>query len=177
MPKLNLLILDAGIIIKLFELGLWDQICDSCDIHLSRIVALDEALFHSSDDGNPHGQPIVLQSYVDAGRVTLFEATPSTIRKFRNNFDANYREELDPGEAESLAYLFESSAPYRVSSSDAIVFKVLGNTMRTEQGISLEEILSETGYTKDLPWQYRKAFRDKYSTDGGTDMLQGRGKK
>jgi len=57
------------------------------------------------------------------------------------------------------------------------VFKVLGNTMRTEQGISLEEILSETGYTKDLPWQYLKAFRDKYSTDGGTDMLQGRGKK
>ena len=39
MPKLKLLILDAGVVIYLHEIGLWQQVMANCDLYLSRIVA------------------------------------------------------------------------------------------------------------------------------------------
>ncbi len=62
-----------------------------------------------------------------------------------------------------------------ISSGDAIVFKVLGNTGRGEQGISLEEILQRLGLSKPVDWQYTKEFREKYDKTGSTDRLQNRG--
>ena len=78
MPKLKLLILDAGVVIKLHELELWSSI-------------------------------------------------------------------VDAGEAESLAFLVHQNDDYRISSGDAIVYKVLGNLNLGDQGISLEEILGTCG--------------------------------
>lgn len=69
MPKLKLLILDAGVVIKLHELELWSSI-------------------------------------------------------------------VDAGEAESLAFLVHQNDDYRISSGDAIVYKVLGNLNLGDQGIS-----------------------------------------
>ncbi len=49
MPKLKLLILDAGVVIYLQEIGLWQQVEANCALYLSRIVAEKEVLFQKSE--------------------------------------------------------------------------------------------------------------------------------
>jgi hypothetical protein len=176
MPKLKLLILDAGVVIELHELGLWDQVVDKCDIHMSQIVVEQEVQFSPSED-DQYGDEIDLQPFVKDGRVQMFRVTPKEIHDFRCLFDDNYFVDLDDGEAESLTYLFAQKDDFLISSGDAITFRVLGNTGRTDQGISLQEILQKIGLGRELPWAYTKEFREKYSNDGSQDMIQGRGKK
>lgn len=60
--------------------------------------------------------------------------------------------------------------------ADSIVYKVLGNLNMAEQGISLEEILQKIGHgLADSPWQYSKAFREKWTQAGQRDAITGLG--
>ncbi len=43
MRKLRFLLLDANVIIQLFELGLWKNLIESCEVLLARTVAEIEA--------------------------------------------------------------------------------------------------------------------------------------
>jgi hypothetical protein len=45
MKKFRFLLLDAGPIIKLFSLGIWDDFTKHCDVSISRIIANNEALY------------------------------------------------------------------------------------------------------------------------------------
>ena len=65
MKKLRFLLLDAGVVFQLFELGLWDQIIDRCDIILSRIVAEKEVKYFHGEEAD---EQIDLTPYVVAGR-------------------------------------------------------------------------------------------------------------
>ena len=51
MKKFRLLLLDANIVIYLFEIGLWDKLIGCRDVLLSRIVAEREAQFFEDDAG------------------------------------------------------------------------------------------------------------------------------
>ena len=84
---------------------------------------------------------------------------------------------LDDGEAESLAYMVRQSTDFLISSGDAIVYRVLGNLHRGEQGISLEEILQKLGLGRSLQNPCTKRFREQYTRQGQQDMVRGRGKK
>lgn len=180
MPKLKLLILDAGVVITLHQLGIWRQVVERCDLHVSRVVVEVESLFHrdSSDDQGEYGQCIDIQSDVASGAVSVFDVHIGGVERFRQAFDDSYAAGIHDGEAESLAYLFANpQRDWLISSGDAIVFKVLGNCGCAEQGISVEEILSRLGLTKQLEWQYTKQFREKYTKIGQQDRIQGRGKR
>ena len=176
MPKLKLLILDAGVVIRLHELGIWDQVRDQCDIHLSRIVAEREVLFQPGDEGE-YGEDIDLSPDIDSGKVRIFDVGVSDLKDFRDQFDPLYFGDLDDGEAESLAYMMKQTGDLLISSGDAIVYKTLGNLGRGDEGISLEEILQKIGRGRSVDWPYSKAFREKYTTQGQADMIQGIGKK
>jgi hypothetical protein len=56
-----------------------------------------------------------------------------------------------------------------------IVFRVLGNIDRSEQGLSLEEILGSAGLGRKLPSQFQRAFRAQYTAKGVEERRQGRG--
>lgn len=176
MPKLKSLILDAGVIIRLHELGIWDRVRDQCDVHLSRIVAEKEVLFEVDDEGG-YGDDIELGPDIRDGKVQVFDVTISELKSFRDQFDPLYLGELDDGEAESLAYMMQQTEGFLISSGDAIVYRVLGNLSRSDQGLSLEEILQKIGLGRKLEWAFSQAFREKYTGDGETDMIQGRGRK
>jgi hypothetical protein len=176
MPKFKLLILDAGVVIRLHEFGIWKQVLDQCDVHLSRIVAEKEVLFEPDDQGG-YGDDIDLSADIGSGKVQIFDVTASELSAFRDQFDPLYLGDLDDGEAESLCHMMKQAPDYLISSGDAIVYRVLGNLGRRDQGVSLEEILQKIGLGRKVQWQYSKAFREKYTKDGETDMIQGRGKK
>lgn len=176
MPKFKLLILDAGVVIRLHEFGIWKQVLDQCDVHLSRIVAEKEVLFEPSDEGG-YGDDIDLSADIISGEVHVFDSTASELSTFRDQFDPLYLGDLDDGEAESLCHMMKQTADYLISSGDAIVYRVLGNLGRRDQGISLEEILQKIGLGRKVGWQYSKAFRENYTKEGETDRIQGKGKK
>lgn len=178
MPKLKLLILDAGVVIKLHEWRLWEQVIAKCDVHLSSIVAGREAKYHHAD-GDDWGQDIELDQAIRDKKIAIFEVLAVDIVAFKNRFDANYFCDLDDGEAESLAYLTgHPKLDLKVSSGDAIVYKALGNLNLVDQGISLEEILQQIGLSRRInEVQYTKAFREQMTAAGSKDRLQGRGVK
>ena len=176
MPKLKLLILDAGVVIRLHELGIWDHVRDQCDVHLSQIVAEDEVLFEPGDEGE-YGEDIDLSPDIESNKVSIFDVAATELKDFREQFDILYLGDLDDGEAESLTYMMKQSDEFLISSGDRIVYRVLGNLGRAEQGISLEEILNKIGLGRGVDWPYTKDFREKYTKQGETDMIQGRGKR
>ncbi len=171
MSRLKLLILDACVVIQLHEMNCWDLILQRCDVFLSEIVAKLEVRF---DDAN--GIRINLNPAIQAGSIQVFAVEKKKVDGFRDQFDAEYLKLLDDGEAESLALLFASRDDYMISSADRIVYRVLGNLHRREQGISLEKILNRLGSTpSSLPRQYRKIFREEWSEIGYQDRMRGIG--
>lgn len=173
MKKLRFLLLDANVIIKLFELKLWEQVVERCEIFVAETV-VNEAQFFYDDVGQ---EAIDLSAYIGEKRITTVSMTTSEVAKFRNRFSPDYLEQIDPGEAESLAFLLASSDPCLFCSGDAIVFRILGRLNCGEQGLSLEEILQNTGLATTLPNQCRRAFREHWTKVGQKDMIRDIGLK
>lgn len=145
-----------------------------CDVWLSRIVAEREVRYQRGDD---YDEDIDLSPDIAAGRIQVFEVELAEVVRFRASFDPLYVEEMDDGETESLAYLMSQSDGFSISSGDAIVYRVLGNLGRGDQGVSLEEVLQRIGLGRSLDWPYSKRFREKFMQQGIEDMFRGRGRK
>ena len=172
MKKFRLLLLDANVVIEIARQGLWEQMVAKCDIHLAQTV-LDESQFYADDQGNRHY--IDLTSYVSAKSITLFDLKPSQMQAFCGHFDSVYLEKLDPGEAESLAYLFTQSDECKICSADKIVFRVLGSLNRPDQGVSLDEILGQIGLGRRLEREFTKAYKEEWTQKGFQEGLTGLG--
>jgi hypothetical protein len=172
--KVKLLILDANEVIYLHEIGLWQEVVSRCDIFLARIVAEEEAKYYRRSGVD---EVIDLSDDITNGRIRIFEQTASELKQFVGLFDPVYVASLDAGEAESLAYLVQSKDDYLISSADAIVFRVLGLLNRSDQGISLEEVLQRIGLGRAVTRQYTKQFRERYTREGEQDAVRGRGVK
>jgi hypothetical protein len=171
MPKFRLLLLDANVIIYAHELGIWHLLTDRCEITVTRTVAEQEVYYWRDRDGGRH--EIDLATDIQEGRVRCIEVPLARIDAFRERFSEVYLDAMDPGETESLAFLESSADPWRLCSSDAIVFRVLGSLGRAEQGISLEEVLSAVGLERQVDAMYDKTFRQRYTARGRQEAITG----
>lgn len=159
--KYRLLLLDANVVIYLCELGLWEKFIEKCDVTLAKTV-VDEVKSYD------------LRPDIEAKKIQCVEASLKSIRDFRVKLGAVYLDRMDPGEAESLAYLMQSRERWQLSSGDEIVYKTLGLLNRAEQGISLEEILQGIGLGRSgLDVQYTKEFRLNVTRKGQRDSVTG----
>lgn len=174
MKKFRLLLLDANIVIHLFEVDLWSKVVEKCEILLARTVAEQEARFYEHE-GATCG--IDLKPDIDAKRITIVDVEAAEVKDFVDQFGPVYLEKLDPGEAESLAYLANSKEECLICSADAIVFRVLAALHKSEQGRSLEEILDAIGLTRRMEWRFSKAFRLEWTKKGGEEMIRGLDRK
>jgi len=167
-----LLLLDADVVIYIFSLGIWEDIIERCDIHLARTV-LEEAHFYEDGEGTRHD--FSLSSYVDSGRISVFDLLPSELASFRQHFDPVYLEKLDPGETESLGYLLSTDKDFRICSADKIVFRILGALKMSDRGISLEEVLHMVGLARPLRHHVMKAYREQWTKKGFEEGMRGVG--
>jgi hypothetical protein len=159
--KYRLLLLDANVVIYLCELGLWGKFINQCDVTLTNTVVEEVKSYN-------------LRSDIQSGKIRCVEASLKSIQVFRAKLGAAYLDRMDPGEAESLAYLMESREQWLLSSGDEIVYKTLGLLNRAEQGISLEEILQGIGLGRaGLEIQYTKEFRRNVTRKGQRDSVTG----
>ncbi len=174
MKRLSFLLLDANVVIALFKLGIWEKVVAVCDLHLAETV-VHESHFYEDDAGARHD--FDLRPFIDDGRIQQFSVPATDVKRFVRTFGADYMEKLDAGEAESLAHLETASDEHTICSADAIVFRVLGNLDRGEQGVSLQEVLEKLGLTRKLPAQFTKATRDRWTAQGVAERMQGRGRR
>ena len=165
MERSRLILLDANVVIHLCGIGLWERVIEQCEVHLARTVVQKEVLSHN------------IKPYERDGRVHVFDVPASDAVQLRSRFDRGYFDRLDDGETESLVYLLKHQGDFRLSSADAIVFRVLANLQLVESGVSLEELLREIGLSRGLSWQFTEAFRRKYSTQGTEERIRGIGLK
>lgn len=170
--RLAFLLIDANIIIEAFRLGVWDALVSHCDIYLPEVM-LTEALYYIDSTQTRH--PINLDPYSQSGAVTVITVELSTAQAFLDRFDPLYRDTLHDGEAAALAYLFEQDESWTFCSADKIAFRVLGNANRSEQGLSLEEVLNTIGFSRTVGKQFTAAFRKKWTHQGFEEGLAGNG--
>ena len=168
MKKFQFLLLDAGPIIKLFELNLWDTFIEKCNVTISRIVA-DEAKYASRDFTDV---PIDLNTYEEKGAINIIDVELPVVQKFYEKFNQSYQPIIHDGEKETLAFLYNSSDNWLICAADKAVFMVLGFLGRGQCGISLEEILKQVGMLQHLEWQFTKKFREQYTHKGQIDAIQ-----
>ena len=171
MKKFSLLLLDANVVIHLFKLGIWEALVAQCDVHLSRTVAEHEAHFYETEDGERHD--FDLEPYIADSRISVIDVAPSDLIAFKNSFGPAYFEKLDPGEAESLAFLMDLDTECWLCSADKIVYRILGALGRAEAGISLEEVLQQIGLSRQLPRQFTKPYREQWTAKGFQEGLWG----
>jgi AraC-like DNA-binding protein len=177
MKKFQFLLLDAGPIIKLFELSLWDKFIEKCDVIIPRTIVEDETVFFGTEDNKTFLEQ-GLASYEKRGLVKIVDIPLSQIDAFYKKFDITYQSILDPGEKEALTFLFNTSECYLLCSADRAVFRVLGLLGKSEQGISLEEILQKIGLSPSrLEGKFTKKFRENYTRLGQKDAFQDKGLK
>jgi len=171
MKKFRFLLLDAGPIIKLFELGIWDEFISRCDVTVCRTVA-EEARWASQELEDIR---IDLEREEQEGRIRVVDVELSVVKAFYDKFDALYQAVIHDGEKETLAFLDSVSERWLVCAGDKAVFRVLGLLGKAEQGISLEEVLEQIGLGRHLDWPFTKRFRNKFTSSGQTDAIQGGG--
>ena len=170
MTRSRLVLLDANIVIQLFELKIWDRLIARFDIVLAQTV-IDESEHFLDDD---FAIEIDLQPYIASQAIAVHEREPSRISAYCARFDASYLDKLDPGEAESLC-LLDEDADTLMCSADKIVWRVLGNLRIGDRGISLEEMLGQAGQTTNLRRQFTKAFRQEWTRKGFAESMMGQG--
>ena len=166
--KYQFLLLDAGPIIKLFELDIWDEFIKRCDVAVSRIVA-NEAKYASQELQDVH---IDLEPDQAKDLIQILDTGPSVAKTLLDKLPESYTDIVHDGEKQTLSILAGSSEDWKVCAADGAVFRVLGFLGKDEQGISLEEVLSEIGLGRELEWRFSKRFRGKYTRLGQIDSIQ-----
>ena len=172
MPKFQFLLLDTGVIIGAHELGIWDSLITQCTITITSTVK-QEADFWYDNHGERH--EINLDNDINANKINCVDIPYSQVSDFCKKFGPTYLDRMDPGEADSLAYLTFSKEHWIMASTDSHVFKVLGYLGFCDRGISLEEILQKVGLGREVDWKYSIGFRKKYTLKGEQDGITGIG--
>jgi len=167
--------LDAGPVIGLHELGVWDTFVERYDVVRPQVVLDDEALFHSRDAHSGFSQPIDLAADVGAGRVAVASASLSSVSRVASRFSDAI--ELHAGELEALALLSldDRYADHVFCSADGAAIEgacMLGLGDRCD---SLEELLGMAGLGRAVPRQFSKRFMDDHKRVGGTRAVTGFG--
>ena len=134
MKRFQFLLLDAGPIIELVELGIWNEFVKRCDVTVCRTVA-EEARWASLELEDVR---IDLETEEREGRISVVDVELSVVKTFHDKFDASYQAIIHDGEKETLAFLDSASEEWLVCAADKAVFRTLGWLGKAEQGISLE---------------------------------------
>lgn len=171
MKKFRLLLLDANVVIALCKLGLWSAVLEKCEILLARTVFESEAIFFEDRDGEK--VYLNLEEDLERGKLQVVDVPLARVAAFLALFKPLYLGDLDPGEKESLAYLFNAQEQHFVCSADKIVFRVLGALNREDQGLSLETLLQQLGLTKRLAQEFSENYREQWTKRGQQEAFLG----
>jgi hypothetical protein len=166
--QLNIVLLDADVIIDLHRFGVWEQIIKKNRIIIPSTILRQEVYFFEDDHGRRHNIDLLKDAGIKFQEVSI-EAT--TIREFIKQFERNIQEELHPGELEALS-IIQNEKDYRFCTSDKVAIKALALVGSSTQGISYEELLKTSGLTKKLERKHTDTYFKNYLREGSIMRIQ-----
>ena len=173
MNKPKLLLLDADVIIFAHELGVWDALKKSYDIHVPSIVVELEAHFFVSRDGK---RRIDLRAQAAASEIKRVEANATEIYDTFKDFEPTFLASLHDGEKEGITILSSCNETGLVfCTGDIVAIQSVGMLGLSGACISFEELLEKAGLIKGvkLAPSLRKSEHDSHIGKGKTRRITG----
>jgi len=159
---LNLIILDADVIITFLEIGVWDKFLNNNNVILAETVLQKEVKFYFLNGDPSKKEYIDLNSYLKHGKLQVISLDLPDLLEFEQKCREKKAPDLDLGEKETLAiaYLNKIQDDIKICLAETLaihcaVFMDLG-----DKCISAEQALKDCGLPKKLKNQYsEKWFR------------------
>jgi hypothetical protein len=159
---LDIVLLDADIIIDLHSLNLWKALTKTRKICISSIVFHKEVYYYDDHSGKPH----FIDLSKEAGKAFVeISATLEQIAMISEEFKALGEIDLHAGEKEALAIL-KSDKNILFCTCDKAAMKALGFLGLSHQGISLEKLLSRSGIKRRLERKHSESQFRQYTQEG-----------
>jgi hypothetical protein len=173
--KQRFFLLDAGPVIALHSLGLWNEVTRRCELVVPRVIAVAETLFWKSETGER--VPIHIVADAAAGRLELLDTEPADLRDTLLRFDRATQESVDPGElhAPTQLRLWVGEDKPRFCSSDRMDVICLCLLGLSDLAISLEELLIDIGLGRGVEWKHSSAAIKQWVQDGRRRHVTGQG--
>lgn len=170
-------VLDAMIVIKAHELGIWELLVDRALILIPATVVRDEAFYFDTEPGERR-HSINLKDLIDSGKIIEEAASIEELKNLHEIFDSVTLEGLDQGEYEALA-IVKSGRLREVlfCTSDKAAIRALALMGCSEKGIAFDELLKKYGLQKMLDPQYMQDFFNYHLSKGKQDRITGVGLK
>lgn len=170
----RLLLLDAGAVFAALSHEAWDALIAAYEVVIPATVVRVEAQFYVDQDG--HRIEIDLPAEVAEGRIREAEMTASEISAVKRRFTDDFRDRLDDGELEAIAYLLaEPDEDIRFVSADGPAIQAVAMVDDDARVISLAEALDRCGHTKPLRRQFSREFVEEHQREGTIRRIQNRG--
>ena len=170
---MHIVLLDADVIIDLHIFHIWNQIIDKNKIYISSIILRQEVYFYENYNGVRHN--IELSKDVGAKFLEI-SVSAEELKKFTQQFDRVFEEELHAGEKEALKILQDNNE-ILFCTSDKTAIKAIALLGIREQGISFEKLLKSSGITKKTEFKHTEKYFKKYLDEGSIMRIQSRGIK
>lgn len=168
------LLLDAGAVFAALQFDAWNPLVSAYEVVVPSVVVRVEAIFYVTLEGQR--VEIDLPAEVEKGRVREVVMSAADIEAVRKRFTPDFRERLDDGELEALAYLLGNpDEDVRFVSADGPAIQAVAMLDPDCRVISLAEVLDRCGYTKPLPDRFSRDFVKHHVGEGSVRRIQGRG--
>ena len=138
---MNLLLLDADVIINLHELELWPQIITKHQIFVSSIILHREAYKYKDSLG--------VERFIDLNAqigksIQKISATSEEINALKKNLDYADKQHFDDGEAEALTIL-RKEKDMAFCTADQLAMEISALLNLDDRVISMQQLLQEAG--------------------------------
>lgn len=170
----RLLLLDAGAVFAALRFDAWDALVTSYEVVVPSTVVRIEAVFYITQPGERI--ELDLRAEVAQGRIREAEMSAADIGTIKGRFTPEFRERLDEGELEALAYLVSHpEEETRFVSGDGPAIQAVAMLDPDCRVLALAEALERCGWSKPLPHQFGPEFLKRHMSDGSIRRIQGRG--
>ncbi len=148
MKKLELVILDANVIINAHLLEYWKILTSRYKIFVPATVLYEEVFYFEGYQGK---EPIKLMASLKQGLIHELAASLEDDLHLQSLVKPSFFPSIDPGEREALALLKNPAfKDYYFCTADALPVKLLSVLGLSEQGVSVEKLLEKAGAKKKL---------------------------
>lgn len=163
--KPKIFLLDAGPVIRLHELGLWDAVVDRTELIPPGIVARQEAHFWLAAEGR---RSIDLVAEASGDRIRIVDVDVSDLATTRAIFDSSITDSVHEGELEALTVLRLCAGPMpRFCTADRLATIALCLLGFADAAISLQALLGEIGLARDVgPRWYTEVAMQSWLNEG-----------
>lgn len=159
---MNIVLLDADVIIDLHRLNLWKSLTKNNKIHVSSIIVSREVYYYEDTAGKRH----IIDLSKEAGKSFVeISATIEQLSTIMKEFEGLFEIDLHAGEKEALAIL-TTKKDMLFCTCDKAAMKALGFLELGHQGISFEKLLSRSGIKKKLEMKHSERQFRQFTQEG-----------